>query len=230
MAREEDEGPAREAYGDREQRRVHGLGEEQVRHALHVADHPAAFAHHRRQRLEAAVQQHQLSHGPGGRRAGPHGDADVRFLQRQHVVHAIAGHGDHVAPALQSRDHRLFLVGLHAPEDRGGLEHRGEIFLVVRERTRVHRLAHVFHAGRPGHRADRNGVVARDHLDGDTLLVEVGQGLRRVAPHALLEDHYGRRVQRGQGLFGDVALGAGQQQHPQAGASKLRDLIAQFLV
>ncbi len=81
-------------HQDRQQDRVDGLGEEQGGDAGDVADDPAALGDHRRQRREAVVEQHDLRDRAGGLGAGAHRHTDVRVLQRQHVVDAVAGHRD----------------------------------------------------------------------------------------------------------------------------------------
>ena len=55
--------PAGDHHRDREERRVHGLGHEEVRRPLDVGDHPPAFGDDAGQRRELAVEQHELRDG-----------------------------------------------------------------------------------------------------------------------------------------------------------------------
>ena len=52
---------------------------------------------------EPVVEQDQLRHRLRRRRAGAHGDAEVGVLQGEGVVHAVAGHGHHLAPGPGAR-------------------------------------------------------------------------------------------------------------------------------
>jgi hypothetical protein len=64
VAGHEWEGLGEDADQDGEQERVHGLGDEQVRHPLDVADHPATLGDDRGEGGEVAVEQHELGDGP----------------------------------------------------------------------------------------------------------------------------------------------------------------------
>ena len=132
------------------------------------------------QRRELAVEQHELRDRARRRRARAHRHADVGVLQRQRVVHAVAGHRDHVAPRLQRADHRPLLLR------RDPAEHR-----VL---PRAPRPARPGPRGARGRRSRRSAsasptasrdrgdgarVVARDHLERHALLVRSSAGSRR---------------------------------------------------
>ena len=61
-------------------------------------------------RREPAVEQHDLRDRARRRRAVAHRDADVGVLQRERVVHAVAGHRDDVPAALQRPNDRALLL------------------------------------------------------------------------------------------------------------------------
>jgi hypothetical protein len=65
-------------------------------------------------------------------------------------------------------------------------------------------------------RADRAGVVAGDHTQGDALLHEVAQRVGRVVANALLEEDQGDRFEIRQGFTLQQLVRAGQQQHAPA--------------
>ena len=118
-----------------EHRRPCRLGDEQAGDALDVGDHAAPLGDHAGQGGEAVVEQHQLGHRPGGRRARPHGDAEVGVLQRERVVHAVAGHRHH-RPARLGGPHQRTLDVRGHPTEHGDVVHRRADRLVVVERAR----------------------------------------------------------------------------------------------
>ena len=167
-------------HRDREQRRVDRLGHEQVRRPLDVGDDATTLGDDTRQRREPAVEQHELRDGPRRRRTGAHGHADVGVLQRERVVHAVAGHRDHVPARLQRADHRPLLLRRDPAEHRVVLEHVGQLVDVVGQLPGVEPASSGAREPDPSRdRADRARVVARDHLEGDALLVEVARASRR---------------------------------------------------
>ena len=123
--------PADHRHRDREQHRVDGLGHEQVRRPLDVGHHPAALGHDAGQGRELALEQHELRDRTRRRRARTHRHADVGVLQRQRVVHAVAGHRDDVALRLQRTDHRPLLLRRDPAEHPVLLEHLGHLVLVL---------------------------------------------------------------------------------------------------
>ena len=170
MPRQERVRPPGEPHRDREEHRVHRLGDEQVRDALDVGDDAAAFGDDAGHRREAAVEQHDLGDGARRRRAVAHRDADVGVLQRERVVDTVARHRDDVAARLQRADDRALLVRRDPAEHGRAFEHVGERVLVLGELTRVDGIAGIGEADAAGHRADRPRVVAGDDLQRDTLL------------------------------------------------------------
>ena len=78
----------------RDQQHVEDAFVRNSRDTRSIPDQPPPLGDHRRQRRELAVEQHQLGHSSAGRGAGAHRDADIAVLEREHVVDAIAGHGD----------------------------------------------------------------------------------------------------------------------------------------
>ena len=110
---------------DGKQHGVDGLGEEQARHPLDVAEHPPALRHHVREGGEAVVQQHDLGGGTGGPAARSHRHAQVRAGEREHVVDAVAGHRHRVAAGLERGHEDLLLAGADPPEHRVALQRVG---------------------------------------------------------------------------------------------------------
>ena len=103
---------------DREQHRVDGLGDEQVRRPLDVGDDPAALGDDAGHRRELAVEQHELRDRAGRRRRRSPSRRRCRRPSAQRVVHAVAGHRDDVALRLQRADHRPLLVRRDPAEHR----------------------------------------------------------------------------------------------------------------
>ena len=86
--------------------------------------------HGGRQRGERIVHQHDVGDAARGLAAALHRHAQVGLLERQHVVDAIADHGD-VVPAPAQRLHQpLFLLRRDAPEDRAARCRLGELRVV----------------------------------------------------------------------------------------------------
>ena len=111
------EGVRRE--GDAERGEPHGeerLGEEERGGALEVVDGAAALGHHGGHAREVVVHEHEL--GDVARRVGSrrHGDGAVGLLEREHVVHAVARHGDRVPAPLEGLDELALLLRGHAAE------------------------------------------------------------------------------------------------------------------
>ena len=147
-------------------------------------------------RRELAVEQHELRHRAGRGRARAHGHADVGVLQRERVVHAVAGHRDDVPLRLQRADHRPLLLRRDPPEHRVLPRARRPCSSWSSGSSRASNPPSA--SGSPTrcrHRGDRARVVARDHLQRDALLVEVGERLGRVGAD-LLGEHDERRPAR----------------------------------
>ena len=214
VARQERVPPADDHDRDGEQHRVDGLGDEQVRRALDVGDHAAALGDDARHRRELAVEQHQLRDGTGRRGARAHRHADVGVLQRQRVVHAVAGHGHDVALRLQRADHRPLLLRRDPAEHRVALEHLGELTLVVGQLTRVVAVAGVGQPDLLGDRRHRARVVTRDHLERQRPARGSSAGCRRASGRifsANITSATGREVGR-QRLAVERCVGARQHQ------------------
>ncbi len=141
VAGEEREGELCHTDRQRQQGDVHGLGEEEVGHPLDVGDDPPSLGHHGRERGEGVVEEDEARHRAGGGRPGSHRHADVGVLQGQDVVHAVAGHRDDVAAALQRVHHGPLLVRRHPTEHGALLEQVGELLGVVGQRAGVDRVA-----------------------------------------------------------------------------------------
>ena len=86
-----------DTHQQRQQRRIHRLGQKQVGNPLDVADHPPALTDDIRECGKSVVQQHDLRHCARCRAASAHRDADVGVLEGQDVVDAVAGHRHGVA-------------------------------------------------------------------------------------------------------------------------------------
>ncbi|CAB5018535.1 unannotated protein [freshwater metagenome] len=143
-----------------EQHCVDRLGEEEVRDALDVVDHPPPLGEHVGQRAVCVIEQDELSDRARRGRARPHGDAHVGILQRQHVVDAVAGHGDDVAPGLQRADHVALLLRGDPPEHGVPIEHVGQRRDLGGQLTRVEDVIGVGYTGPCGHGTHRLGVIA----------------------------------------------------------------------
>ncbi|SHP64192.1 Uncharacterised protein [Mycobacteroides abscessus subsp. abscessus] len=205
----------RKSHRQRQQHRIHRLGEEQVGHPLDISDHTPPLGNYIGQGGELVVQQHNLRHRAGGRTTRSHRDTDISVLEGQHIVDAIAGHRDRVPVRLQRLDHRPLLVGAHPAEGGRVGQRGGQLVGVGWQCAGVHRGAR--QPQRLGHRTHRHRVVTRNHLDRDMLGSKVVQRLASVGPDLLLQHHQRpgshrtgcMRVVNGQ-------FGRGQQQHSQA--------------
>ena len=90
--------PPRQRPHDERRQLGHVVGEVVREEPAHVGERGPAVHHRRHDGGEVVVEQHQvggLAGHVGARRA--HGHADVGLLQGRPVVHAVAGHGQHVA-------------------------------------------------------------------------------------------------------------------------------------
>ena len=110
----------REARKQTDQRKQQGENifyQEQGSGPLDVVYDSSSFAYDCRHGLEIGIQQHKLGDLTGGLAAGSHGDAAVGFLQRQHIIHAVAGHGNGMAVFLHGSDQPAFLFRSDTAED-----------------------------------------------------------------------------------------------------------------
>ena len=103
-----------------EQQKPHGLGDAVDRVAVHPLEDAARLLDRRGDHRKPRRGQHEI--GRGARRVGraADSDADVGLLQRRRVVHAVAGHADDVAGALQRLDDLELVLGKHPREAVGG--------------------------------------------------------------------------------------------------------------
>ena len=93
---------------DRKDHRQHGddgridrLRQEEIRHALDVAEHPPALANDVRERRELVIEQNDLRDRTGCSGARPHRDPEVGVLEGEDVVDAVARHRHCVPGALK---------------------------------------------------------------------------------------------------------------------------------
>ena len=184
---------------------------------LDVVDHPPALPYDVRHGGKVRIQQHQPGHLTGGLGTAGHGDAAVRLLHGQHIVHAVAGHGYGVALFLQSLDEHFLLVGGHPPKD-GVFPCRPENILIGFQLPGVNILFAVFNASPLGNGGNRLGVVTGDDLDAHPLLGKVGEGLPGLGPEGGGEEQQRQRLSKAAvQLLGKLPGIGGYQQHPVAG-------------
>ena len=188
-------GPPGDADRDREQHGVHRLGHEEIRDPLDVGDDPPAFGNDTGHGRELPVEQHDLGHGAGRRRATAHRDPDVGVLQRECVVHTVARHRNHVTTLLQRGHDRPFLVRGHASHHTGSIEHLTQLVGRVGKVAAVDRTIGIHDADAHGHRADGPRTVARDDLAHHSLVAEVADRLGGVVADPLLEQHERRGLE-----------------------------------
>ena len=130
---------------------------------------------------EVVVEQHEVGGLAGDVGAGAaHGDADVGRLERGAVVHAVAGHGDDVAPGLQGAGDAQLVLGRDAGHDHAVVvEQRAEHLLVGGQIvTSSTTTIGAEETDLGGDGARRRRVVAGDHGDADAGL----RGRRRWPP------------------------------------------------
>ena len=176
------------------------------------------------------IDEHELGHGSGRRRAGAHGDAHVGLLEGEHVVDAVAGHGHGVTPALQGGDHGRLLVGMHPAEHGGVLHEFGQFFFRLGQGAGIHGFLGAGHSGLGGDGGDGGGVVAGDDLDLHAFFAEVGEGLGGIGAHPLAEDHEAGRLQpAGQVFTGQPLVGVRQEEHAQTLVGQFRGAASRAL-
>ena len=115
-------------------------------------------------------------------------------------------------------DHRPLLVRGDAAEDCCGLELVGEFVLVVGDLASVDPGIGPVDASPTGDLGDRGGIVAGDHLQLDTLLLEERKDLRGVGSHGVLEEHEAHRcTARRQFVIIPALVSAGDEQDAETG-------------
>ena len=200
----------------REQR----LGEEQRRGALQVIDGTTALGHHGGHRGKVVVDEHDLGHVARGVGAGGHGHGAVGFLERQHVVDAVARHGHGVLATLERLHKLALLLRRHTTKNVIAVHRRVELGRRI-ERRGVHIGIGPRHAHHARDRRHRAGVVAADHVEGNALLVKVPDGLGGRGANLVADGHKAH----GLGLAHHITIGrkafhAGHHEHA-TGVGKL---------
>ena len=140
---------------------------------------------------ELGIHQHHLGHGLGGGRRIAHGDAEVRLLDGERVVDAVAGHGNHVVLRVQRLHDGPLLGGQHTSQHIDVLKHAGQLVHVLGQRAGVHRHRLAV-AGEPdlaGDGADRHRIVAGDHTATHSLFAEPGQRPRGIRADPFRAQH-----------------------------------------
>ena len=147
-------------------------------------------------------------------RAGDaHGDADVGALQRRRVVHAVAGHRDDVALALEHVDEAHLVLG------RDARDHADAVDLALERLVVAHRRplgAGDRAAPDPELARDRlggDGVVAGDHAHLDAGRVRLGDRRLRLRPRRVddadeREQRSGPRSSGSRSAFGSNVAGS----------------------
>ena len=149
-------------------------------------------------------------------RAGGHGDGAVRFAQGQHVVDAVARHGDGMPRPLHGRDKLFLLIRRDAAEDGHFLRRLCKLRIRF-ERARVDEFLRVRDARAAGDLGDGQGIVAGDDLGAHALLGEIREGLRRFGPDLVgQQDERERHHLRRERLVVQLPVVQGQQQHAAA--------------
>ena len=149
-------------------------------------------------------------------RAGGHGDGAVRFAQGQHVVDAVARHGDGMPRPLHGRDKLFLLIRRDAAEDGHFLRRLCKLRIRF-ERARVDEFLRVGDARAAGDLGDGQGIVAGDDLGAHALLGEIREGLRRFRPDLVgQQDECERHHLRRERLVVQLPVVQGQQQHAAA--------------
>ena len=209
--------------GERKEQRDEGkhereniLDEIQRRAALNIVDDAPALGHDGRQRGKLRIKQHDMRCLTRDARAGGHGDGAVCLAQRQHVVHAVAGHGDGVARPLHGCDELLFLIRRDASED-GHVLRRPCKLRVCLERPRIDEFLRIRDPGTPRDLRNSQGIVAGNDLRAHALLRKIGERLRRFGPDLVAQqDQRQRHHFRVQRFVRQLPVVKRQQQHAAA--------------
>ena len=165
---------------------------------------------------ELRIEQHDMRRLARHAGAGGHSDGAVRFAQGQHVVDAVARHGDGMPRPLHGRDKLFLLIRRDAAED-GHFLRRLYKLRIRFERARVDELFRVGDARAAGDLGDGQGIVAGDDLGAHALLGEIREGLRRFGPDLVgQQDERERHHLRRERLVVQLPVVQGQQQHAAA--------------
>ena len=150
---------------------------EALRSMLLMTRRPSATTEGRAENCE--VEQHDMRRLTRHARAGGHGDGAVGFAQGQHVVDAVARHGDGVPRPLHGRDKLLLLIRRDAAED-GAF--RSAAFASSASVLSVRASTNFSASGMPARRATSEtvrGLSPEMTLRAHALLGEIREGLRR---------------------------------------------------
>ena len=168
-----------EQQQERQRKRENILHEEQRGRALDVIDDAAALRHDGWHRTELGIEQHDLCNLRGSLTAGGHGDSAVGILQRQHVIDAVARHGDRMALLLEGADKIALLLRCDAAEDGVILDSLLEV-LLRGEGHCIDITIGILNAGTGRDLRDRDRVIARDNTDRHALTGKIAERLLRV--------------------------------------------------
>ena len=134
-------------------------------------------------------------------------------MQREDVVHAIAGHGDGMALILQRHDELLLLRGTHAPEDATGARRLAEL-LLGGHGAHVDAFIGIGHAHGSGDVRYRLDRITADDVDAHALLLEVVERLGCRGAHAIANEDERERLDRPDDLVFLVEVGdLGEHEH-----------------
>jgi hypothetical protein len=185
----------KQAEGHREQDRVHGLRQEQLREPLDVRNHLAPHRDDARQSREGAIEEDELRDGTRSRRPRSHRDSEIRVLQRQRVVDPVTDHRDGAAERSQRDHHGLLLLRCHPAEEPLGAEHLGEALRIAGQGAGVDAPEGRRQSHRVRHRCHRPRFVAGHDAHLDAFLSEVAHDPGRIVANALVQDEHGHRSQ-----------------------------------
>ena len=122
--------------------------------ALDIIDDAPPLGNDVRERGKVRVCEHDLRHLAGNIASRGHGDGAVGFLEREHIVHAVAGHGHGVSLLFEREDEPALHLRRHAAEDNALARRLLDLFVGF-ERAGVHRPVRV---GIPARRATSETV------------------------------------------------------------------------
>ena len=182
------------------ERHVQHPGQEHRQAVVHARDDALALEDRLGQGREGVLEQHDVGDRAGRLAAALHRDAQLRLLERQDVVDAVADHGHPFAALARSAATRRALSD-------GGTRPNTER---VRDGLRQRRRRPCCSSSRPGDRLPvqaqpdlagerRHGhrVVTRDELERHARVREAGERGACVRPDLLLEHQHAQRLEVG---------------------------------
>ena len=159
------------------ERHVQHPGQEHGQAVVHAGDDPLALDDGLGQRRERVLEQDDVRDRASRLAAALHRDAQLRLLERQDVVDAVADHGDPLAVLAQRADQACLERRRHAPEHRPRPDRLGQLGVVHRLQLQARDgLAVQAQPDLAGERGHGHRVVARDELQGHARIGEAGQG------------------------------------------------------